>query len=347
MSFTLAKFSEFAAAKTVGDPDCRIDRVDSLQHASAGAITFFANPRLKRQLQKTRASAVILQEEHLQDCPTHALVTDNPYLVFARIADLLNPPPAHEPGIHPTAVVSGTAKLDEGCAIGPCTVIDEDCVIGNNTYVGPNCSIQKACVIGDGCRILDRVTLCGKTVLGSRVTIHPGAVIGSDGFGLANEGTKWFKIPQLGGVQIGNDVEIGANTTIDRGTLGDTVLEDGVKLDNQIQVAHNVKIGSHTAIAACTGISGSAVIGKHCSIGGGVGIGGHIEIADHVKLGGMTRLTRSITEAGVYVSGTPALPYRKWLRNSALFSKLEELAGRIKKLEERGIQAGQDRNEHS
>lgn len=347
MSFTLAKLSEFAAAKTAGDPDCRIDHVDSLQHAGAGAITFFANPRLKRQLQKTRASAVILQEEYLQDCPTHALVTDNPYLVFARIADLLNPPPAHEPGIHPTAVVSATTKLGEGCAIGPCAVIDEDCVIGNDTYVGPNCSIQKACVIGDGCRILDRVTLCGKTVLGSRVIIHPGAVIGSDGFGLANEGTKWFKIPQLGGVQIGNDVEIGANTTIDRGTLGDTILEDGVKLDNLIQVAHNVKIGSHTAIAGCTGISGSTVIGKHCSIGGGVGIGGHIEIADHVKLGGMTRLTRSIREAGVYVSGTPALPYRKWLRNSALFSKLEELAGRIKKLEEQGIQAGQDRNEHS
>ncbi len=334
MSFTLAKLSEFTATTVVGDPDCEIDRVDSLQHASAGAITFFANTKLKQELKRTCASAVILQEVFLENCPTHALVTDNPYLIFAKIADLLNPLPVHEPGIHPTAVVARSVKIGEGCAIGPCTVIDDDCVIGNNTYIGPNCSIHKTCVIGEGCRIASHVTLCGKTVLGSRVIIHPGAVIGSDGFGLANEGTRWFKIPQLGGVQVGDDVEIGANTTVDRGTLGDTILEDGVKLDNQIQVAHNVRIGSHTVIAACTGISGSTTIGKYCSIGGGVGIGGHLQIADHVTLGGMTRMTRSLKEAGIYASGTPVQPYRKWLRSSALFNKLEELAGRIRKLEE-------------
>ena len=335
MSFTLAKLSEFTAATVVGDPDCEIDHVDNLQRAGAGAITFFANLKFKRELKHTHASAVVLEKEFLEDCPAHALITDNPYLVFAKIAGLLNPLPAHEPGIHPTAVVSDRATVGEGCTIGPCTVIDDDCVIGNNTYIGPNCCIHKACVIGEGCRLVSQITLSEKTVLGLRVIIHPGAVVGSDGFGLANEGAKWFKIPQLGRVQVGDDVEIGANTTIDRGTLGDTILEEGVKLDNQIQVAHNVKIGAHTAIAACTGISGSTTIGKFCSIGGGVGIGGHLQIADHVTLGGMTRMTRPIKKAGVYVSGTPAQPYRKWLRSSALFNKLEELAGRIKKLEER------------
>ena len=342
MSFTLAKLSELTAATVVGDPDCEIDRVDSLQHAGAGAITFFANPKLKQDLERTHASAVILQEEFLEGCPAHALVTDNPYLIFAKIAGLLNPLPVHEPGVHPSAVVSDRATLGEGCTVGPCTVIDDDCVIRNNTYIGPNCSIHKDCVIGEGCRLLGQVTLCSKTVLGSRVIIHPGAVIGSDGYGLANDGGRWFKIPQLGGVQIGDDVEIGANTTIDRGTLGDTVLEEGVKLDNQIQIAHNVKIGSHTAIAGCAGVSGSTTIGKHCSIGGGAGIGGHLQIADHVKLGGMTRLTRSISEPGVYASGTPTQPYRKWLRSSALFVKLEALVDRIKKLEEQNRRADHD-----
>lgn len=342
MSFTLAKLSEFTATTVVGDPDCEIDRVDSLQHAGAGAITFFASPKFKRELKHTHASAVILEEAFLEGCPVHALITDNPYLIFAKIAGLLNPLPSHESGIHPAAVVSDNATVGEGCTIGPCTVIDDDCVIGDNTYIGSNCSIHKACVIGEGCRLVSQVTLCEKTVLGLRVIIHPGAVIGSDGFGLAKEDTKWFKILQLGRVQIGNDVEIGANTTIDRGTLGDTILEEGVKLDNQIQVAHNVKIGAHTAIAGCTGISGSTTIGKFCSIGGGVGIAGHLQIADHVTLGGMTRMACSIKKAGVYVSGTPVQPYRKWLRSSALFNKLEELAGRIKKLEEQKGQADHD-----
>ena len=334
MSFTLAKLSELTSTTTFGDPDCEIDRVDSLRQATDGAIAFFANPRLKQDLKRTRASAVILKEEHLEDCPGNALLTDNPYLVFARVAGLLNPPPAPAPGIHPAAVVSKTAKVGEGCSIGPGTVIDDDCVIGNNTCIGPNCCLHAACEVGENCRLVSQITLCEKTVLGQRVIIHPGVVVGSDGFGLASEGDEWVKIPQLGRVRIGDDVEIGANTTIDCGALEDTVLEEGVKLDNQIQVAHNVRIGAHTVIAGCTGISGSTTIGRFCRIGGATSIGGHLEIADHVTLGGMTRVGQSIEKAGTFVSGTPMQPYRDWLRSSALYKKLGQLAERIKKLEE-------------
>lgn len=334
MSFTLAKLSELTATTAVGDPDCEIDRVDSLRRATAGAISFFADPKLKQDLAHTRASAVILKEEHLEDCPGHALLSDNPYLVFARVAGLLNPPPVPAPGIHPAAVVSKTATVGEGCSIGPGTVIDDDCVIGNNTCIGPNCCLHAACEVGENCRLVSRITLCEKTVLGQRVIIHPGVVVGSDGFGLASEGDEWVKIPQLGRVRIGDDVEIGANTTIDRGALEDTVLEEGVKLDNQIQVAHNVRIGAHTVIAGCTGISGSTTIGRFCRIGGATAIGGHIEIADRVTVGGMTRVGKSIDKAGTYVSGTPMQPYRDWLRSSALYKKLGQLAERIKKLEE-------------
>ena len=334
MSYTLANLSELTATEAVGDPDCEIDRVDSLVHATEGAITFLADPKLKQHLKQTRASAVILKKEHLDSCPGNALVTENPYLIFARVASLLNPVPAHEPGIHPTAVVSTSATLGEGCYIGPGSVIDDDCVIGNNAYIGPNCCLHAACVIGEDSRLTSQITLCEKTVLGKRVIIHPGVIIGSDGFGLASEGDKWFKIPQLGCVRIGDDVEIGANTTIDCGALGDTILEEGVKLDNQIQVAHNVRIGAHTVIAGCTGISGSTTIGKFCKIGGAAAIGGHLQIADHVTLGGLSRVGQSIEKAGTYVSGTPVQPYRKWLRSSVLFKKLGELADRINKLEE-------------
>ena len=333
MSFTLAKLSEYTSTTVAGDPTCEINCVDNLLNATSGAITFFSNPKLKQQLKKTRASAVILDEKFVDLCSTNVLISSNPYLVFAKIAILLNPLPKHTAGIHPTAVISDESKLGKNCYIGPYTVIDENCVIGKNTYIGSNCKIYKSCTLEEGCRLINNVTLCDKTSLGKRVTIHPGAVIGSDGFGLANDAGKWIKIPQLGRVLVGDDVEIGANTTVDRGSLGDTILEEGVKLDNQIHIAHNVKIGAHTAMAACVGIAGSTTVGKFCGIGGGAGISGHLEIADKVEIGGMTRVTRSIKKAGTYVSGTPVQPYKKWLRSSALFNKIDGLAERIKRLE--------------
>lgn len=335
MSFTLEKLSVLTATNIKGDPSCSIDNVDNLTSARSGTISFFANSKLKDELINTQASAVILGEEFLDLCPTHALISDNPYLVFAKIAALLNPLPKHSPGIHATAIVSNSVKLGTNCYIGPYVIIEDGCVIGDNSYIGSHCTIQKSCLLGEHCRLVNHVTLCDETILGKRVTIHPGSVVGCDGFGLANEDDKWVKIPQLGKVQVGDDVEIGANTTIDRGALGDTIIEEGVKLDNQIQIAHNVRIGAHTAIAACVGIAGSTHIGKSCGIGGGAGISGHLEIADHVTIGGMTRVTRPIKEAGTYVSGTPVQTYKKWLKSSALFNKFEELADRIKKLEKK------------
>lgn len=333
MSFTLAKLSAYTATTVAGDPNCEIKSVSSLQNAVAGEITFFVNSRLKQQLKETRASAVILDKKFVDLCPTHALVTNNPYLVFAKIATLLHPMPKPTVGIHSTAIISNNTEIGENCSIGPYTVIDENCVIGENTRIGSNCVIHKSCKLEEDCRLFDNITLCHQTLLGKRVTIHPGTVIGSDGFGLANEGGKWVKIPQLGRVRIGDDVEIGANTTIDRGTLEDTIIADGVKIDNQVQIAHNVHIGAHTVIAACVGIAGSTVIGEFCRIGGGAGFSGHLKIVDNVEVGGMTRVTRSIKTAGTYVSGTPVQPYKKWLRSSALFNKIEEFAMRIKKIE--------------
>ena len=333
VSFTLAELSELTSTTIQGNPSCKINNVDSLERARQGTISFFVNPKLKNQLKNTQASVVILDKEFLNLCPTDALIAKNPYLVFAKIAALLNPLPPHTPGIHSSAIISDDVKIGANCYIGPFTNIDENCVIGKNSYIGANCTIHNSCKLGENCRLVNQITLCEKTIIGKRVTIHPGVVIGSDGFGLANEDDKWIKIPQLGKVQVGDDVEIGANTTIDRGSLGDTIIGEGVKLDNQIQIAHNVIIGAHTAIAACVGIAGSTKIGKCCGIGGGAGIAGHLAITDHVTVGGMTRVTRSIKEAGTYVSGTPVQAYKKWLKSSALFNKFEEFADRIKKLE--------------
>lgn len=335
MSFSLKKLSKHTATAIVGDSNCKINNVASLKNAKSGGIAFFSNPKLKQQLLETQASAVILDKKFIDLCPTHALITDNPYLVFAKIAALLNPLPKPAAGIHPTAIIADSSKLGENCYIGPNTVIEDDCVIGDNVYIGSNCIIHHSCSLDESCRLVNSVTMCDKTSLGKRVIIHPGVVIGSDGFGLANDEGRWFKTPQLGGVQIGDDVEIGANTTIDRGSLGDTILEYGVKLDNQVHIAHNVKVGAHTAIAACVAIAGSSTIGKYCGIGGGAGIGGHLEITDKVEIGGMTRVARSIKEPGTYVSGTPVQPYKKWLRSSALFTKIDELSSRIKKLEKK------------
>lgn len=333
MSFTLGKLSVYTETTVLGDSRCEIRSVSSLQSATAGTITFFANPRLKRQLKETKASAVILDKKFIDICPTHALLTDNPYLAFAKIAALLHPDPEPVAGVHSTALISANTKIGENCSVGPHTTIEEDCVIGANTCIGSNCVIHKSCMLEQGCRLLDNVTLYRHTSLGKRVIVHSGAVVGSDGFGLANEQGKWVKTPQLGGVRIGDDVEIGANTTIDRGTLEDTVIAEGVKLDNQVQIGHNVYVGAHTAIAACVGIAGSTIIGKHCRIGGGAGFSGHLKIVDNVEVGGMTRVTRSIKTAGTYVSGTPVQPYKKWLKSSAFFNRIDGLAKRIKMLE--------------
>jgi len=340
LGFSLAELAALVGAEVRGDVACRVERVASLQSATAGAVTFLGNPKYRKYLAGTRASAVILGPEDAGACPVTALVSGNPYLAYARTAALFPPPPAVPGGRHPSAVVADSAQVDPSAWIGPGAVIEEGVMIAVGVFIGPGCVIGRGCCIGEDSRLVARVTLCHGTLVGRRTLIHPGAVVGADGFGLARDGEAWVKVPQLGRVRIGDDVEIGANTTIDRGALEDTVIHDGAKLDNQIQIAHNVEIGEHTAIAACVGISGSTRVGRNCTLGGGVGLAGHLEFADNVAITGQSLVTRSFLEPGLYSGNLPATPNREWRKNVARFRHLDEMWRRLKDLEKR-LQAQQ------
>ncbi len=339
MAYSVREIAREIGVDVLGSGDVEITHVADLESCSQpGGLSFAVSNKFVNQLKQTKASAVIVSEELVPHCNMTVLVSKNPYLSFAQAARLLNPQIDPAPGIHPSAVVNEECEIAENVYIGPNVVINAKCTIGNNSYIGPGCIITAPTFIGAYSHLIARVSIVGPTTLGERVYIHPGAVIGSDGFGLANNKGVWEKIPQLGRVLIGNDVEIGANTTIDRGALNDTIIEEGVKLDNQIQVAHNVKIGAHTAVAGCVGIAGSAIIGKHCAIGGGAGIQGHIEIVDGVQVTGMTKISQSIDKPGVYTSGTAAQENTGWLRNAMRFKDLDGLVKRVnlmlKKIEE-------------
>lgn len=346
MATTLGEIAELIGGRVHGDAGCVITGIATLQGAKHGDVSFLANPRYARYLPATAASAVILAGEYLPDCRVNAVVVADPYLSYARVASLLSPPVAMRQGRHPSAVVAPDATIDPSAWIGPQAVIEAGVVIGPRVMVGPGCVIGHGSQIGEDSRLVANVTICHDCQIGRRVMLHPGVVIGSDGFGLAKDEHGWFKVPQLGGVSLGDDVEIGANTTVDRGALDDTVIENGVKLDNQIQVAHNVFIGAHTAIAGCTGIAGSARIGARCTIGGGVGIVGHTEIADDVHITGMSFVAHSIRKAGVYSSGTPLEPNQDWRKNYARFHQLDEMARRLRQLESRMTGRMQQQDAH-
>ncbi|HDJ86470.1 MAG TPA: UDP-3-O-(3-hydroxymyristoyl)glucosamine N-acyltransferase [Chromatiales bacterium] len=333
MSLALGDLAARVGGDLRGDASCLIEGVAPLEDARPGTISFLANPRYRRHLADTGASAVILSESDLPGCPCAAIVSDHPYLTYARVAGLFAPTPPVRRGIHPTAFVSPASRVDESAWVGPHCTVAAGAVVGSDVQLGPGCVVGEGVEIGPQCCFEARVVLCRGTVVGRRARVHPGAVLGSDGFGIAEDAGRWVKVPQLGRVRIGDDVEIGANTTIDRGALEDTVLEDGVKLDNQVQIAHNVYIGAHTAIAGCVGISGSVRIGRRCRIGGGVGIAGHLEIVGDVVITGMSLVTKSITRAGVYSSGIPAEPAVRWRRNHARLRRLEDLARRVRELE--------------
>ena len=334
MALTLGALAdEIGGTLQNGDPASEVSSVATLQHAGAGDISFLANRGYRKFLDSTRATVVILAPEHLPDCPVAAIVTDNPYVAYARAAAMLFPPPPDRKGAHPSAAIAEDCSVDSSAWIGPHCIIENGATIEAGVQLAGGNYIGAGCVIGPGSRLAANVVICHGVVIGSRVSIAAGAVVGSDGFGLASENGEWVPVPQFGSVRVGDDVDIGANTTIDRGALEDTVLEDGVRLDNQIQVAHNVHIGAHTAIAGCVGISGSARIGKPCMIGGGAGIVGHLEITDNVVVTGMTMVTRSITEPGVYSSGVPAQDNDSWNRNYARFRQLDKLARKVQKLE--------------
>jgi len=338
--FTLAELASRLGARVVGDADCVVSKVARLGDAGEGDITFLANPRLRRQLPEVKASAVILSERDLDHLHTNGLVVTNPHAAYARVAGWLYPAPAIEPGVHPSAVVHQHSQVHPQARIGPQCVVEDGAVIGAGCDIGPGSVIGAGAEIGADTRLCANVTVSHHCDIGERVILHPGVVIGADGFGLANDQGCWLKVPQVGRVVIGDDVEIGANTTVDRGALEDTVIGEGVKLDNLIQIGHNVRIGAHTAVAACTAIAGSARIGSHCAIGGAVGIVGHIEIADNVTITGMSHVAKSITEPGVFSSGTPLEPNAKWHRNYVRMKQLDDMARRLAELETRLGDAG-------
>ena len=314
-----------------GDPDVRVTRVAALESADAASVTFLANPRYRRYLQQTQAGVVLLDPKLADACPVNALLAKNPYATYARIAALLYPPPAAPPGRHSTAVIDASANIDPSASIGPHAVIGARVSIGARAVIGPGCVVMDDVTIGDDTRLTANVTLCKGVVIGSRCLMHPSVVIGADGFGLAPDQGEWLKVPQVGTVRIGNDVEIGASTTIDRGAIDDTVIGDGVKLDNQIQIGHNVRIGAHTAIAGCAGISGSAVIGKRCMIGGMSGIAGHLSICDDVVITGKSFVANSIRRPGYYSSGIPVDETPRFRKNAARFQRLDEFVREVRR----------------
>lgn len=349
MSLTLATLAEIAAAELHGEGDVVIEGVNTLADAGPGQLSFLTNSKYRAQLAETAASAVILSPADLPACTTAALVSANPHLAYARVAQALFPVVTPPAGIHASAVVDKTAVVDASAVIGAGCVIGEGSGISAGVVLGPNCVIGAQCQIGEGSRLVASVTLCDDTRVGRRCVIQPGVVIGGDGFGFANDSGRWVKVPQLGGVRIGDDVEIGANTTVDRGAIHDTVIEDGAKLDNLIMIAHNVEVGEDTVIAGCAGISGSTRIGKRCVLAGGVGLVGHIELADGVTVSGMSLVTRSLKKPGVYTGGVPSQPHGDWQKNFVHLKRLGDMHQRIKALEKalselRGDQPGEQTN---
>ena len=310
--------------------DRAVHGVGTLSSATAEQLSFLANPRYRGQLGDTAAGVVVLHADEADARTGTALLARDPYVAFAKIAALFERKPVRTAGIHPTAVVDASAQVDPAAHVGPHVSIGARSRIGAGASIGPGCVIGDDCEVGEGCELVARVTLVTRVRLGKRVLVHPGAVLGADGFGIAMDRGHWIKVPQLGGVLVGDDCEIGANTTIDRGALGDTVLEEDVRLDNQIQVGHNVRIGAHTAMAGCSAVAGSASIGRHCLVGGGAGILGHLEVCDRVVITAMSLVTHSIREPGEYSSGTPLMDNRSWRKSAARFKQLDDIARRCK-----------------
>ncbi|MEO8344717.1 MAG: UDP-3-O-(3-hydroxymyristoyl)glucosamine N-acyltransferase [Betaproteobacteria bacterium] len=331
---SLADLAARIGATLDGDGDVRVHRVGTLENAGPGSLAFMTSVRYRSQLTATRAAAIIL-------APANALVTAlpkllhaNPYAAYAAAAAILYPPAPLAPGVHATAIVDGSARIDPTAHVGPYAVIGAGADVGARACIGAGCAVGDAVELGADAVLHANVTLYARVVVGPRTIIHAGAVIGSDGFGMAEDRGRWLKIPQVGRVVIGADCEIGANTTIDRGAIDDTVIEDDVKLDNQIQIGHNCLIGAHTAIAGCVGIAGSTRIGRNCKVGGAAMISGHLTIADDVIISGCTGVFHSIDKPGVYTGAFPALPHREWQHAMSGTRRLRQLEARLHALEQ-------------
>jgi UDP-3-O-[3-hydroxymyristoyl] glucosamine N-acyltransferase len=333
IAYRLADIQARFGGVVLGDPDTTVNQVATLDRAGAENIAFLTSRKYYAQLAATQAGAIILGAADADATPIPRIVCDNPYAYFAKVSAMLNPLPLALPGIHPSAVIGEGVQIDSSAQIGAQVVIGDGARIGAGCVIMDGCSIGKGVTIGTEAFFYPRVVVYHDCVLGSRLIAHSGAVIGSDGFGLAMEERRWLKIPQIGRVVIGDDVEIGANTTIDRGALDDTVIEDGVKLDNHIQVSHNVRIGAHTAMAGSSGIAGSTTVGRYCRIGGHAGIIGHVQIADNVEISAFTMIGKSIREPGTYTGIFPFGKYEEWRKNASHLRHLDELADKIKLLQ--------------
>lgn len=333
-SYRLFEIAERLGGRVLGRAETRISQVATLETALPDQISFLANSKYRVQLGSTKAGAVILGEANAEATDLPRIISDNPYAYFARVSGLLNPLPQIKPGIAVGAIIGEGAEIADTASIAATAVIGAGATVGAYSVIGAGCYIGDNAIVGNHARLYPRVVVYHDCVIGDNLIAHAGAVIGSDGFGHAMDQGRWIKIPQIGRVVIGNDVEIGANTTIDRGALDDTVIEDGVKLDNQIQIAHNVRIGAHTAIAGCVGIAGSTIIGRYCLIGGSAGILGHLQIADRVEIAAFTLIGKSIHEAGSYAAIFPFSRVDDWRKNAVHLRHLDDLAKRVKKLEQ-------------
>ncbi|MBL4606389.1 MAG: UDP-3-O-(3-hydroxymyristoyl)glucosamine N-acyltransferase [Pseudomonadales bacterium] len=336
---TLGYISEYLDAELVGCADKVIIGLSTLHSASSDQLSFLANSKYIQSLKDTSAGALILSQKNLASCPCDALVMDDPYWGYARASRLFRNDD-HQPGVHPAAIIADSATIPASASIAPGVVIEEGVVLGEGVIIGPGCVLGKHVRLGDECHLYANVTLYHGVEMGSQSIIHSGSVIGADGFGYAPHEGCWEKIEQFGSVRIGQGVEIGANTTIDRGALDDTVIGDGVIIDNQIQIGHNVVIGDYSAVASSTAIAGSTKIGRYCTIAGAVAIAGHVDIADNVHIKGMSMVSKSIAEPGVYASGTGGVMVnREWQKNAARFRKLNALVERVSVLEKKLSQA--------
>jgi UDP-3-O-[3-hydroxymyristoyl] glucosamine N-acyltransferase len=341
MSATLRELAERFDCALHGPGEARVDRVGTLTGAGPDALAFLANPHYRPQLAATRAGAVVLEEQYRAECPVPALVSANPYAAYARIAAWLHAAPAPTPGIHPSAVVAADARIDPTAEVAAQAVVGAGSVVEESAVVGPGCVLGARVRIGAGSRLAARVTVLDGVEIGRRCILHPGVVIGADGFGFAEDRGTRVKVPQLGGVVIGADVEIGANTTIDRGAIDDTVIEDGVKIDNLVQIAHNVRVGAHSVVCGTAAIAGSTRIGRRCVLAGGVGIIGHLDICDDAVFLVRCLVTHSVSTPGVYSGSLPADEAARWRRNASRFKHLDDYAQRLRALERRGARSAE------
>ncbi|MEJ2297330.1 MAG: UDP-3-O-(3-hydroxymyristoyl)glucosamine N-acyltransferase [Woeseiaceae bacterium] len=335
MPVSLGELATRFGCELIGDPDVVVSNVASLANATSESLTFLSSNAFRAQLSSTRAAAVILRPADADACPVAAILHQDPYACYARMASVIHPPPDFAPGRHPSAVVDETADVADSACLGPNVVVGHRAKIGQDVYVGAGSVIGPDCIVGDGCRLLANVTLVRAVTIGKRGIVHPGVVLGADGFGNAMTPEGWLKVPQVGGVHIGDDVEIVANTTIDCGAIDDTVIEAGVRIDNLCMIGHNVHIGAHTAMAGQTAIAGSTTIGKRCMFAGNSGAVGHISICDDVVILGKAMVTKDITEPGPYSGMFSAEPAKRWAKIVGRVRRLDALHARVRKLEDR------------